>query len=202
MTDEESEGPVDGRTLRSRRTRRGIVDATIALVERGDLRPTAPRVAEEAGVSVRSVFQHFDDLESLFSAVAQRIIARVAVLIEPVDPTMAFAERLARFLAQRSATLEALTPIRRAAAIHAPFSAEITARLQAGYEFLRSEVRAAFDEELGGVPPDQLEAVCDQLEVAVSWPTWETLRTQHGRSLDEATAVVGRMIRSALTPVD
>ena len=46
--------PTDGRTLRSLRTREAIVDATIALLEQGDLRPTAPRVADQAGVSVRS----------------------------------------------------------------------------------------------------------------------------------------------------
>ena len=57
--------PTDGRTLRSLRTREAIVDATIGLLEDGDLRPTAPRVAERASVSVRSVFQHFDDLETL-----------------------------------------------------------------------------------------------------------------------------------------
>ena len=67
-------------------TREAIVDATIALLEDGDLRPTAPRVAERASVSVRSVFQHFDDLQSLHTAVAERIVDRVAVLVAPSMP--------------------------------------------------------------------------------------------------------------------
>ncbi len=62
------------------------MDATIGLLEDGDLRPTAPRVAERASVSVRSVFQHFDDLETLHAAVAERLVERVAVLVLPVAP--------------------------------------------------------------------------------------------------------------------
>src|SRR3546814_6231042 len=63
--------PVDGRTLRAMRTREAIFDATFSLIDEGDLRPTAPRVAERAGVSVRSVFQHFDDLESLHAEIGR-----------------------------------------------------------------------------------------------------------------------------------
>jgi hypothetical protein len=42
--------PLDGRSARALRTREAIVDACIGLVEEGELRPTAPRVAERAGV--------------------------------------------------------------------------------------------------------------------------------------------------------
>ena len=57
--------PTDGRVARSHRSRRAIVDAMRALHAEGDLRPTAPRVAERAGVSVRTVWQQFADMETL-----------------------------------------------------------------------------------------------------------------------------------------
>ena len=66
----------------------------MALVEEGDVRPTAPRIAERAGVSVRSVFQHFDDLPSLHTAVVQRVVERLAVLVVPVDPALPLADRI------------------------------------------------------------------------------------------------------------
>ena len=72
---------VDGRTARALRTREAIVDACISLVDEGVLKPTAPRIAERAGVSVRSVFQHFDDLESLFAMVAERVVGRLASIL-------------------------------------------------------------------------------------------------------------------------
>ena len=102
--------PPDGRSARALRTREAIVDACIGLVEEGELRPTAPRVAERAGVSVRSVFQHFDDLPSLHIAVSERIVARLAVLLHPIDPSMPLDDRIVAFVrrpdyAELSATL-------------------------------------------------------------------------------------------------
>ena len=139
---------VDGRTARALRTREAIVDACIGLVDEGDLKPTAPRIAERAGVSVRSVFQHFDDLESLFAMVAERAVGQLIGLFEPIDPELPLDERVRRFSSERRTVLEAMTPIRRAAAVHAPFSPEIRSRLQAGHDFLRGELARVFGPEL------------------------------------------------------
>src|SRR5258705_1088414 len=101
------DGRTDGRTARALRTREAIVDASIALVDEGDLRPTAPRIAERAQVSVRSVFQHFDDLESLYAAVADRLIERLSHLTMTVDPTAPLRRRLPEVVRQRAVLLEA-----------------------------------------------------------------------------------------------
>lgn len=186
----------DGRTLRSLRTREAIVDATIGLLEDGDLRPTAPRVADRASVSVRSVFQHFADLETLHAAVAERLVDRVAVLLVPVPPDGSLDERLDRFVQQRTLLLEAVTPIRRAAAVHGPFSSEITARLRDGQAFLRAELSHTFEPELD-TAGDGREVVLDALDAALSWATWDHLRSG-GRDQDGARAVVRRMAASVL----
>src|SRR6476659_8184485 len=98
----EQHGTGDGRTARAVRTRDAIVDACIALGEAGDLRPTAPRIAEHAGVSVRSVFQHFDDLETLFSAVGARVVQRIGPLYTPIDVSRPLSERLDSMVEQRA----------------------------------------------------------------------------------------------------
>jgi len=187
----------DGRTLRSLRTREAIVDATIALLELGDLRPTAPRVADEAGVSVRSVFQHFDDLETLHAAVAERLVERVAVLVYAVDPSLPLDDRLDLFVRQRAVLLEAVTPIRRAAEVHGPFSEEITARLRDGQRFLRSEVEHTFGPELAraGAARDDL---LDCLDAALSWSTWEGLRVGRHRDQPTAERVMRRLAAAVL----
>src|SRR5437763_6128852 len=104
------------------RTREAIVDASSALVDEGDLRPTAPRIAERARVSVRSVFQHFDDLEALYAAVGDRVVERLSHLTMTVDAAAPLDRRIGEVVRQRCVLLEALTPIRRAAAVHEPFS--------------------------------------------------------------------------------
>src|SRR5947207_14168050 len=113
---------IDGRTARAVRTREAIVDASIALVDEGDVRPTALRVAERAGVSVRSVFQHFEDLEGLYAAIANRLVERLSLVRVVVDPGLPLRERISEMAHGRARLLEVLTPIRRASAVHAPFS--------------------------------------------------------------------------------
>ena len=144
----EADGPVDGRTARALRTHESIVDACISLVEDGDLRPTAPRIAD--------------------------------------------------FTLQRTRLLEAITPVRRAANVHAPFSHEVTSRLQAGHDFLRSEVERVFATELTALEPAARTIRLDALDVTLSWPTWESLRALGGRSIEEARAVLTQMLEATL----
>ncbi len=192
-----TDAPVDGRTARAQRTRDAIVGACVALVDAGDFRPTAPRIAEEAGVSVRSVFQHFDDLETLFSMVAERALANVADLLKPIDPDLPFAERVETFVAQRARLLEAITPIRRAAAVHAAGSPGIQARVAAGHQFLRAELEAVFGHELEADARDR-DLVLSMLDIAVSWTSWEQLRTLDGLDLPDASRVVTALLLAVL----
>jgi TetR/AcrR family transcriptional regulator of autoinduction and epiphytic fitness len=191
---------VDGRTRRSLRTREAIVDATISLLEEGDLRPTAPRVAAAASVSVRSVFQHFDDLETLHAAVAERLLERVSMLVVPVAADEPLEPRLGRFAHQRALLLEAVSPIRRAANVHGPFSTEITDRLRDGQAYLRAEVDRTFAPELDAAGPVRRDAL-DALDAVFSWATWEGLRAGVGRTPDEAESVVIRLATALLRDV-
>jgi TetR/AcrR family transcriptional regulator of autoinduction and epiphytic fitness len=194
----EADVPVDGRTARAQRTREAIVEACVALINGGDVRPTAPRIAERAGVSVRSVFQHFDDLETLFAMVAERAVREVVDLLHPIPPDLPFAERLARLVAQRAELLEAITPIRRAAAVHGVGSPAIQGRVQSGHEFFRAEVEQVFGPELAAAVPARRERLLDMVDLAATWSSWDVLRTLDGRSVEEASEVMAEMIAVTL----
>lgn len=189
---------IDGRTARALRTREAIVDASIALVDEGDLRPTAPRIAERAKVSVRSVFQHFDDLEGLYAAVGDRLVERLSHVRMAVDGTLPLADRVSEVVRQRAILLEAITPVRRAAAVHAPFSPEVRSRLQAGHDYLRIEIERSFHGELQGFDRDQRRTTLDALDTALSWSSWDNLRSLNGRSHDEAREVLVKMVNALL----
>ena len=59
----------DGRRQRSQASRAKIVTAFMELIESGDPSPSAARVAKRAGVGLRSVFRHFDDMDSLYAEI-------------------------------------------------------------------------------------------------------------------------------------
>src|SRR3954471_8996262 len=100
----------DGRAARSVRTRRAIVDALRALHHEGDLRPTAPRVAERAGVSLRTVWQHFNDLETLLVEPGRRDYEIALRYVTPIHASGSLATRLRELVAQRGRMFEALAP--------------------------------------------------------------------------------------------
>jgi len=67
---------VDGRRLRSERTRQALIEAFMRLLRRKPAMPTAFQIAQEAGCSVRSVFGHFPDLDALSVAAADYAIVQ------------------------------------------------------------------------------------------------------------------------------
>ena len=60
-----SDEPVDGRTMRRNRNRTAVISALLDMIREGDLHPGAAEIAERAGVSHRSIFRYFDDLDDL-----------------------------------------------------------------------------------------------------------------------------------------
>src|SRR3954465_5134381 len=102
---------IDGRVLRGERNRAAIVDALLALLEEGSPRPAAQDIAARAGVSVRSVFQHFADMETLYAALVARQIERVQELADDVDASAPFHERVDAFVAQQARLYERVTPV-------------------------------------------------------------------------------------------
>src|SRR5258708_24257471 len=72
-------GRSDGRNRRAAETRRKIIAAAKEMIAETSTAPTVVAVAKRADVSVRSVFQHFGDVESLFVTVMDSMRADVVV---------------------------------------------------------------------------------------------------------------------------
>jgi AcrR family transcriptional regulator len=189
----------DGRSARATRTRDAVVDAFLVLIDDGNLRPTARQVSARAGVSLRSVFQHFADLESLFAAAADKQIERLTPLAVRVPTEAPLNDRIALFVEARARLFETITPVRRAALLQEAFSAEIAGRLRWSRESNRKEVERTFAPELAAMPANERRDATAALHAACEWYTWETLRAHDGLSETDARRVMSRMI-SALLP--
>jgi TetR/AcrR family transcriptional regulator, regulator of autoinduction and epiphytic fitness len=186
---------VDGRAARGAKNRRAVIDATLALIEEGDLQPTAQAIASRAGVSTRSVFHHFDDLESLYADVADTQATRHWALLGPVAGGLA--ERIEAVVAQRARLYEEISSTRRAALLHEHESAVLAERLRESRAALRAHLRRNLPElaQLGRPAREGAAAVA-------SWETWEALRRHQGLSIEAARAAVAEVLSALVVAVN
>jgi AcrR family transcriptional regulator len=183
----------DGRLARGERTRESLAEALISLLEEGDARPTARRIALRAGVSQRSVFHHFDDVESILRAAVRVQEDRHWRHVRPVDPTLPVDDRVARIVRQRDVVFRATAPVRRSAEQFTLTSPTVSAELARAGEWLREQLRRTFAPEIELRRAGDAQVLLDALEVATSWETWEQL-ARLGR-----TASAARRTMEALT---
>src|SRR3954462_377145 len=94
-------GSVDRRRLRTERGRELVVTALLQFFDEGESQPGAARIAERAGVSERSVFRYFDDLDALAAEAVARQIGRTRSLFAPPDATGGLERRIRALADQR-----------------------------------------------------------------------------------------------------
>lgn len=188
---------IDGRSARALRTREAIVDALLALIDEGELKPPAPRIAQKAGVSLRSIYQHFEDLEALFAAAHRRYTERLLAIASEVPDTGSLEERLDAFVEQRARIMEAVTPARRASLLQEPFSQQLRDGRDRIYELATAEVARVFRSELGSLDEDTRKDLIAAVSMASSWEAWEHLRLG-GLDLDGARRVMHMTLAALL----
>ena len=193
-----AETRIDGRNLRAEHTRRRIVAATRALLEETLTLPKVAEIALRAGVSVRSVFQHFQEVESLFLVVFDEILGEAQEAWEPVEPVGALAARVEAFIARRGAACERVLPVRFAAASIEGSSSAMTERTKVARALTRQHIERAFRPELDRLQPAERKQTLDALRAAMDWDMWMNMRRFHGLSVEEAQGVWHKIVTALL----
>ena len=183
----------DGRRERSRSSRSKIIAAMLDLVGNGDVAPSAARVAEVAGVGLRSVFRHFDDMDELYKEMGDVIEARVMPIILQAPSGTTWKEKLIDIADRRAKVFETILPFR--------ISANLK-RFQSPY--LMQDYRRMLRLESETVEAHLPQAVMHDvvaargLNVILSFQTWRLLRHDQDLPVDDAKAVVRRLLTDAM----
>lgn len=172
-----------------------MLDALLDLLSDGVLRPTAQQVADRSGVSLRSIFRIFADVESLNAAAASRQFERVRHLFVDVPASGPLEERITKVIAINSRLYESVAPVRRAAARFAGESPALQEQLARARSRVRGEVERVFATELRGDP-----ALAAAIELALSFEGWDQLRMGQGATVELATDAVTQILRTLLSP--
>lgn len=191
--------PTDGRVARGERTRVRVADALISLLEEGEAAPTAKMVAQRAGVSLRLVFHHYEDMDSLYRAVMVLQAQRYWAKLRDVPADLPLTHRVDRSVRQRGRLYDAIGPVRRAAVPLASRSDDLAEALAESSSLLRRRLELTFAPELeaaGADAGDLLEAI----DAAASWEAWERLRLGQHLSAVAARRVMSRTLTALIGP--
>lgn len=190
---------VDGRRLRRDRNRESVVQALLGLYREGNLTPSTDEIAERAGISARSLFRYFDDVDALVRTAVARQQEHLAPLFAvSARAGQPLAERVDRFVADRTRLLDAMGPVGQLARSIAPRQPQVAAELGRIRAVLRSQVVDVFGPELAQVPADEHDAVLAALDVACSWEARHLLRQDQRLGKAAAARVMSLSIHRLL----
>jgi AcrR family transcriptional regulator len=188
---------IDGRRLRSARSQEAIVDAILDLLRETGERPAAHDVAARAGVSLRTLFRHFDDVDSLLAAAVEKQIERVGAMFDLLEVEGTLTERAVALSRHRARLFEDIAPVRRAA-LRLDSHTVIRRWLAESNRRLRSQATTLFAKELGALPAATRRLVTESLDAATGWSAWDTLRRDQRCDVTTARAVLAHTITALL----
>lgn len=175
------------------------MDALLALLEEGHVRPSAEKVAERAGVSRRALFNHFTDLEDLLRHAAARRFQAVSALIPTPSREGSRQTRLRELCTGMGHFHEKIAPVRRAGILFASESQIVAAHMREAARMHRGLVEHAFSAELAKLSEDERRVALAGLAAALSFSTWEELRHTQGLEFDDALRATMRLAAGALS---
>ncbi|MEW5684040.1 MAG: TetR/AcrR family transcriptional regulator [Pseudomonadota bacterium] len=185
---------VDGRRRRGHDNRERIVKAMIDIVQSGEVAPSAEQVALKADVGLRTVFRHFEDMDSLYREIGALIGDRVRAILGPPLTGEGWEARLIETLARRVRAFETIAPFKRSADAFRHRSRYLGSDYAELLVDLRNRLIAILPPEIAS-DPHRLEA----LDLLLSYEAWSRLRREQGLAPPRALAVLEDAVRRTIS---
>ncbi len=188
-TAEEIAESIDGRTMRRNRNRSAVIAALLDMIREGNLHPGAAEIAERAGVSHRSIFRYFDDLNDLVrTAIDQAFRDADPLSSIPELGTGDFDERVAALVDARLALFDLVSGPMQLARMRAYSIPSIDAEFAAVAELFRQQIREQFAPELASVDRPEREYLVDGALVITSHDSFSSHTRLLGSSRERIRA--------------
>lgn len=182
---------LDGRRLRSERTRQLIIEAYLALLLEHRRMPTTAEIAVHAGYSVRSIFERFSDLDALSLAATDYAIALGQAEAVARDAEGDRAARIRSHVRTRAQACEKWLPLWRILTAK-PVQEQVTdlrLRVLAVRRANVERVELMYQPELARLDPPAREALVMAVVTLTSFESWGALREDFGVAWDSALDV-------------
>ena len=157
----------------------------LELVHAGETTPGAEQVAAHAGVGLRTVFRHFNDMDSLYREMSAAIESEIVEAVSKPLKGDTWRERLSDMITRRAAAFEKMAPFQRAAAVHRHRSRYLDDAHQRFSAICRAYLMAILPKEVTGQP-----TLLESLDLMLSFETWSRLRREQNLTARRARVVV------------
>jgi AcrR family transcriptional regulator len=168
----------DGRIVGDQRTRQTLIQATLDLIQAGDVEPTSAAIATIAGVSGRVLFHHFTSLADLYAAAFDLAVSRALGCSHPVDAEASLAQRIALLVSDRAELFEEWLPLWHFADRVRGAAPAIGLGVSQLRRLLRERLASWFATELDNLDPGSRDVVLDALDLAFGLDSWMNMRKQ------------------------
>lgn len=169
----------------------------MSLLKEGELPPTAKAVAATAGVSVRLVFHHFEDMEALYRKVITLQFERHWLHVPEIPATLPLDVRIERTVQGRAKLFGEIGAVRRAARAAALWRPEIADGLRQSDDISRGWLETTFAPELAAAGRGRRELLA-ALDATASWESWDRMRQSAGLSAAAARRSMARALHGLL----
>src|SRR5882757_7690874 len=193
---------IDGRRLRSERTKQLIIEAYIALLRENPVvaMPTAAQIADRAGYSVRSIFERFPDLNKLRVAAADYSLAQAAALAPARNVDGDRATRIGSQVETRAGTCERGIALWRVLLSSVADDEDLKLRVRISRDRTIERMELMYRPELSMLPEQERKYMLVALEAITDIESWARMREQHGLTFEEACAIWISAIDRMLPP--
>ena len=190
---------VDGRSLRRERNRQDIVDALLSLIENGETEISAALIASKAGLSERSIFRYFDDVNDLYRSVCDLAFSKEIEYALIDDAGVGSLDtKIENFVNQRVRIYtmnEKIAPAARSFAFKNPI---IKNQLVVGRKLLRTQIMKHFAEELSVFDKQQQQVAVAIIDSLTTFEYYDMMRSDQKMSVQTIKSVLTESIRKAL----
>lgn len=180
----------DGRKERSRASRTKILLALMELIAAGDINPSAAKIAERAGVGLRSVFRHYEDKDSLYLEMHQIHVDAYGPEFREPYQSSDWHEQVIELIRRWARVNEAIAPFRISLSV-GRYNSKVLAK---NYRELLKIERSLLDEIL----PEEInkdKRVRQSIALLAGFDTWRFFRQDEELSPRKTVETIEALVR-------
>ena len=159
--------------------------------------PSAVDVADRANVGLRTVFRHFEDMDSIYDEMTAELLAVLKPKIGAPFKATNWRDQLNEMVQRRAELYEIVFPMRVCMTLRYHQSEFIQQQYHRDIALERSSLKAILPKSISAN-----KTLFSAIELIFSFPTWRRLRQDQNLTVENAKKTVHLMLAGLISEID